>query len=126
MADTPQLLVKGTVQLGKPWWASKKIWIALLGLAAAIVTAYTGKTETTADLVVLVTKVASILGVVAPLVLAIAHVDKGERDVATAIIQQFKDLGAAGRRRDAGRAGQALRPGPGTHAGRMTDEERTV
>lgn len=80
------LLVTGKVQLSKPFYLSKKVWIAALGLAAALYTAITGKVETIEQLVMVVTRVAAILGMVIPLVLSIAHVDGKERDLVRAIL----------------------------------------
>ena len=93
MSDpTPTLSVTGSVNLGKPWYLSKKVWLAVIGLVAVLVTAITGKAETTDQIVVLITKIASIVGIVAPLILSIAHVDGKERELAATIISTAKSL----------------------------------
>lgn len=93
MSDpTPTLSVTGSVNLGKPWYLSKKVWLAVIGLVAVLVTTITGKTETTGQIVAMISQVAGIVSIIAPLILGIAHLDGKERELATQIISTAKSL----------------------------------
>lgn len=86
--------VTGTVHLGKPWYLSKKFLLALLGLALVIYQGVTGKDATSLPEVLdHIGKVAGILGVIVPAILAIAHVDAKERALILDAIGAAADLG---------------------------------
>lgn len=86
-------VVSGTVQLGKPWYLSKKLWLGVIGLALVLYQTITGKQpETLPEVLDHVAKIASILGVIVPLILAIAHVDAHERKLILEVLGAAADL----------------------------------
>lgn len=88
--------VTGTVQLGKPWYLSKKFLLALLGLALVVYQGVTGKTaENLPEVLDHIGKVAGVLGVIVPAILAIAHVDAKERALILDAIGAAADLAKA-------------------------------
>lgn len=84
--------VVGTVQIGKPWYLSKKVWLTAIAFAVALYGAITGKGLTPEQVTAHIETTATMIGPILTLVLAIAHVDAKERDLAGSLLDTAKGL----------------------------------
>lgn len=85
-------IVTGTVHLGKPWYLSRKVWLAAIAFGVAIYCAITGKDLSPDQVAAHVETTATLLAPLITLILAVAHVDASERDLAKSMLETAKNL----------------------------------
>lgn len=87
-------MVTGAVQLNKPWYFSKKMYVGLIGAALGVWVAVTGKpAETLPEVLDKIQTAATVIGPIIALLLAIAKVDLKERDLVMGLFAMAKTIG---------------------------------